>query len=162
MNAPAPRKVTPFRRRQRRLLLLGIVLPGFAGATALALFAISQTKVYFYGPSGLPPAAELEGRTVRLGGLVAPDSLKPSSGTSVHFTVTDNVASVPVVFDGLLPSLVIEGDGVVVEGQLRADGTFAASEVMARHDENYMAPEVADALKDSGQYEQYIANRRQE
>ena len=150
----------PFRRRQRRALLLGLVLPAFAGATALALVAISQTKVYSYGPSQLPAPGDLAGRTVKLGGLVADGSLAPGEGTRVRFAVTDGVATVPVVFDGFLPSLIVEGDGAVVTGTLRADGVLEASLVAARHDEVYMAPEVADALKASGRYDEYVAGKR--
>ncbi len=156
-----PKKASPFKRRQRRLLVLGIVLPAFIGATALALTAISRTQVYFYGPSALPSAAELDGREVRLGGLVLEDTLKAGLDTKVTFTVTDRIREVPVVFDGALPSLVAEGDGVVAQGTLRADGIFVADTVLARHDENYVAPEVADALKESGQYDAFIEGRRQ-
>ena len=150
----------PFRRRQRRALVLGLVLPAFFGATALALVAISQTKVYSYGPSQLPSATELSGRKVKLGGLVAEGSLQDGEGTRVRFAVTDGLATVPVVFDGFLPSLIVEGDGAVVTGTLREDGTLEASLVAARHDEVYMAPEVADALKASGRYDDYIASKR--
>ena len=150
----------PFRRRQRRALLLGLVLPGFAGATALALVAVSQTKVYAYGPSQLPPPAEIAGRTIKLGGLVAEGTLAPGEGTLVRFGVTDGERTVPVVFDGFLPSLIVEGDGAVVTGTLRADGVLEASLVAARHDEVYMAPEVADALKETGRYDAYVAGKR--
>ena len=151
----------PFRRRQRRALLLGLVLPAFAGATALALTAISKTKVYAYAPSDLPSAAELDGRTVKLGGLVAEGSLVEGDGTDVRFAITDGETVVPVVFDGFLPSLVVEGDGAVVTGTVAGDGSFTATLVAARHDEVYMAPEVADALKKTGRYDDYIEGRRQ-
>lgn len=156
------KRYSPFRRRQRRLLLLGIVLPAFFCATVLALMAISRTQVYFYGPSALPNYAELDGREVRLGGLVEEGTLKAGTDTKVAFTVTDRLKSVPVIYDDALPSLVAEGDGIVVQGTLGPDGVFIANNVMARHDENYIAPEVADALKESGQYEEYIKNRRQD
>jgi cytochrome c-type biogenesis protein CcmE len=150
----------PLRRRQRRALILGLVLPAFAGATALALTAISKTKVYAYAPSSLPAAQEIAGRTIKLGGLVADGSLREGEGTEVYFAVTDGEATVPVIFDGFLPSLVVEGDGAVVTGSLREDGVFVADLVAARHDEVYMAPEVADALKSTGRYEAYIEERR--
>lgn len=160
-STPAsPKKASPFRRRQRRLLLLGIVLPAFVGATALGLWAVSKTQVYFYGPSALPDYAALGGREVRVGGLVEKGTLRAAEGTKVTFTVTDGEALVPVVFDGALPSLVAEGDGVVAQGTLGPDGVFMATNVLARHDENYMAPEVADALKETGAYEQYINDKR--
>ena len=156
-----PKKYSPFRRRQRRLLLLGIVLPAFTIATGLALAALTRTQVYAYGPSGLPPFEEIEGKKIRLSGLVAPDTLKPGTDALVEFTVTDGVNKVPVHFNDALPSLVAEGDGVVAEGHLGADGIFTATRIMARHDENYIAPEVADALKESGEYEKFITDRRQ-
>lgn len=155
-DRPKRKKVAPFRRRQRRMLLLGIVLPAFFGATALALFAVSRTQVYFYGPSALPSPMELNGREVRVGGLVEDGSLIAREGTGWTFTVSDGVAMVPVIFNNELPSLVAEGDGVVAQGTLREDGTFIATNVLARHDENYMAPEVADALKETGQYQHYL------
>ncbi len=150
----------PFQRRQRRALVLGLVLPAFAGATALALAAISKTQVYAYAPSELPPFEEVRGRTIKLGGLVAEGTLSEGTDTTVSFAVTDGVSTVPVLFDGFLPSLVIEGDGAVVTGTLREDGTLVASLVAARHDEVYMAPEVADALKATGRYEEYVEGKR--
>ncbi|MEM9422635.1 MAG: cytochrome c maturation protein CcmE [Pseudomonadota bacterium] len=152
---------SPFRRRQRRLLLLGIILPAFAGATTLAMIAVGKTEVYFYGPSGLPAYEQLTERDIRIGGLVAKGTLMKGTQTAVQFTITDGLAEVQVLFDDALPGLVVEGDGVVAQGRLRADGTFIATSVLARHDENYMAPEVAQALKESGQYEEYIKKRRQ-
>ena len=150
-----------FQRRQRRALLLGLVLPAAAGSVALALTAISQTKVYAYGPSSLPPAAEARGQRMKLGGIVAADSLRDGAGTQTRFAITDGAVTVPVTYDGVLPSLVVEGDGAVVTGTLLADGTFAADIVAARHDELYMAPEAADALKATGRYESYVAERRE-
>ncbi|MBB4659777.1 cytochrome c maturation protein CcmE [Parvularcula dongshanensis] len=161
MKATAPsRRALPFRRRQRRALLLGLVLPAFAGATALAVTAISRTQVYAYAPSALPASDELAGRTVKLGGLVEEGSLRHGAGTEVYFAVTDGAATVPVRFDGFLPSLVAEGDGAVVTGTVSSDGTFEATLVAARHDELYMAPEVADALKSTGRYDEYVAQKR--
>lgn len=152
--------MSPFRRRQRRLLLLGIILPAFIGATVLALFAVSRTQVYFYGPSAMPSADELAGKKIRVGGLVEKGTLVAQEGIGWTFTVTDGAANVPVIFADVLPSLVAEGDGVIAQGSLREDGVFIAETVLARHDENYMAPEVADALKQTGEYEQYINEKR--
>ena len=150
-----------FQRRQRRALILGLVLPAAAGSVALALTAISRTKVYSYTPSALPAITELDGRTVKIGGLVEAGTLSQGAGTEVRFAVTDGAVSVPVVFDGFLPPLIVEGDGAVVTGTLLADGTFAAETVAARHDELYMAPEVADALKATGRYDDYVAEKRE-
>ncbi|MEM6649354.1 MAG: cytochrome c maturation protein CcmE [Pseudomonadota bacterium] len=155
------KRYSPFKRRQRRLLFLGIILPSFVGATALGLIAVSQTQVYAYAPSTLPPYEELNGREVRLGGLVAKGSLIPGEEVAVTFSITDGESDVPVLFNDVLPGLVAENDGVVAQGHLQADGTFLATTILARHDENYMAPEVADALKETGRYEEYIEQRRQ-
>lgn len=159
---PPKKKMSPFRRRQRRMLLLGIVLPAFIGATVLALMAISRTQVYFYGPSALPSPMELAGREIRVGGLVEEGTLIARQGTGWTFAVSDGEAAVSVIFNDELPSLVAEGDGVVAQGTLREDGIFIATNVLARHDENYMAPEVADALKDTGEYEKYLKGKEQE
>jgi cytochrome c-type biogenesis protein CcmE len=161
MTGRPKKAASPFRRRQRRILLLGIVLPAFAGATALGLAAISRTQVYFYAPSSLPAHAELGDREIRVGGLVEEGSLRQGETVAVEFVITDGAATVPVVFDDVLPGLVAEGDGVVAQGRLREDGVFVADNVLARHDENYMAPEVAAALKETGRYDQYIEERRQ-
>ena len=149
-----------YQRRQRRLALLGLVLPAAAGSVALALVAISQTKVYAYAPSSLPQAGEIQDRKIKLGGIVEAGTLREGPGTQVRFAVTDGERAVPVVFDGFLPSLIAEGDGAVVTGVLREDGVFVAELVAARHDELYMAPEVADALKATGRYDDYVAEKR--
>lgn len=159
MTDTPKRAPSPFKRRQRRLLILGLILPAFALATALALIAISQTQVYFYAPTALldAPAEDVARRDIRIGGLVAKGSLRQGTDTKVTFAVTDGNSTVPVVYDDALPGLVAENEGVVVQGRLGADGVFVASNVLARHDENYMAPEVAAALKESGMYEHYKA-----
>ncbi|WP_370336921.1 cytochrome c maturation protein CcmE [Parvularcula marina] len=161
MSDAPKKKMSPFRRRQRRLLLLGIVLPAFVGATALALTAISRTQVYFYGPSALPSPMELQGREIRVGGLIEEGSLIAKEGVGWTFTVSDGASSVPVIFDDELPALIQKTGEVVAQGTLREDGVFIANTVLAKHDENYMAPEVADALKESGEYERYMNDRGQ-
>ncbi|MEO1658032.1 MAG: cytochrome c maturation protein CcmE [Pseudomonadota bacterium] len=144
MSAPSP-----YERRRRRGLFLTLIVPAFAGSVALALFAISQTQVYAYAPSTLPTFDELAGREVRLAGLVAEGTLASGDDGIARFTVTDGVAQVPVAYEGILPALVAENDGVIAQGFLTPDGLFRAENVLARHDENYEAPEVMKALEEA-------------
>ncbi|MEM6913267.1 MAG: cytochrome c maturation protein CcmE [Pseudomonadota bacterium] len=144
MNVPSP-----YERRRRRGLFLSLIVPAFAGSVALSLFAISQTQVYAYAPSTLPPFDELAGREVRLAGLVLEGTLASDDDGIARFTVTDGVGHVPVAFEGILPALVAENDGVIAQGVLLADGLFRAKNVLARHDENYEAPEVIKALEEA-------------
>ena len=140
-------------RKRRRLYIVVAALLVFGGATALVLTALDENLDHFRSPSQLiaePPAPE---RGIRLGGLVEEGSVERSSdGLSVTFRVTDLSESVPVSYTGILPDLFREGQGVITLGRLASDGTFAAREVLAKHDENYMPREVVDALKESGQW----------
>ncbi|MDE1148839.1 MAG: cytochrome c maturation protein CcmE [Azospirillaceae bacterium] len=136
-------------RKRRRLMILVLALLCLGTATALTLSAFRDNIVFFYSPSDLaarPPGA----RTVRIGGLVEAGSLKHDAGMTVTFQVTDTARSLPVTYTGILPDLFREGQGVVAEGKLGADGTFVATELLAKHDEKYMPPDVADALKRAG------------
>ncbi|GGY54968.1 cytochrome c maturation protein CcmE [Parvularcula lutaonensis] len=142
---------TPYEKRRQRKLFLTLVLPAFAGAVALSLVAISQTQVYAYAPSTMPTRQELGTREVRLAGLVAEGSLRTGADNQVAFIVTDGVADVPVTFTGILPSLVAENEGVIAQGKLGSDGVFTADTVLARHDENYEAPEVMKALEEAAE-----------
>lgn len=142
---------TPYEKRKQRKLFLTLVLPAFAGAVALSLVAISQTQVYAYAPSTMPAPQELGTREVRLAGLVAEGSLRTGADNQVAFIVTDGVADVPVTFTGILPSLVAENEGVIAQGKLGSDGVFTADTVLARHDENYEAPEVMKALEEAAE-----------
>lgn len=139
-------------RKRRRLLALGAGLILIAAAAALALSALEDTLVFFYSPSEIEAKALAPGRVFRLGGLVEEGSLKTRADGSVSFRVTDLETAVPVRFTGVLPDLFREGQGVVAQGALDPDGVFAASEVLAKHDETYMPPEVAEALKKSGRW----------
>ncbi len=139
-------------RKRRRLLALGAGLILIGAAAALALSALEDTLVFFYSPSEIEAKALPPGRTFRLGGLVEEGSLKTGADGSVSFRVTDLEMAVPVRFIGVLPDLFREGQGVVAQGALDPDGVFAASEVLAKHDETYMPPEVAEALKKSGRW----------
>lgn len=120
-------------------------------AVALVLTAISDSLVYFYSPTDIVSQRIPEGRRMRIGGLVEEGSVK-KDGKAVTFKITDITNAVPVAYAGILPDLFREGQGVVVEGRIEKDGLFHASEVLAKHDENYMPKEVAEALKKSGQW----------
>ncbi len=131
--------------RHQRLAIAAGVLCIVGVAAALVLNAFQSNLVFFYSPSQIASKEAPTGRTFRLGGLVEAGSVK-RDGVSVSFVVTDTARSVPVRYNGILPDLFKEGKGVVAQGQLK-DGTFEAREVLAKHDENYMPPEAAEALK---------------
>ncbi|MBV8876912.1 MAG: cytochrome c maturation protein CcmE [Gammaproteobacteria bacterium] len=134
-------------RRRRLALVLGIVA-GVSIAGALALSAFRQNVTFFFDPSEVAAGMVPAGERFRLGGMVTKGSLqRPPGSLEVHFVVTDFSHDVPVSYTGVLPDLFREGAGVVAHGRLRADGTFVADEVLAKHDEKYMPPEVARSLK---------------
>lgn len=150
-------------RKRRRLWLLLACGVGLGSATALGLSALGDNLVFFVSPSDLVAragasaggASAAPGRTVRLGGLVEAGSVvrgREGGQPVAQFRVTDGRASVAVTYAGILPDLFREGQGAVTLGTLLPDGSFRAQEVLARHDETYMPPEVADALKRSGQW----------
>jgi cytochrome c-type biogenesis protein CcmE len=138
-------------RKRRRLYFVLLSLLALGAAAALVLAAFEENIVFFYSPTDalakdLPPD-----RRFRVGGLVEEGSLtRRDDGVTVAFRVTDLETSILVTYRGILPDLFREGQGVVAEGHLAADGTFRASDVLAKHDETYMPPEVAEALKESG------------
>ncbi len=133
-------------RRKRFAIALGI-LAVVGGATALGLNAFQSNLVFFYSPSQIVAKEAPVGRTFRLGGLVLEGSVQ-REGVLVRFEVTDTATTVPVQFSGILPDLFKEGKGVVAQGKLE-NGVFQAKEVLAKHDENYMPPEAAEALKNA-------------
>jgi len=142
-------------RKQQRLGLLALGMAALAAATALVLVAFNDNLVFFYSPSELMAKAVAPDRRVRIGGLVEKESLShDADGRQVSFRVTDGATDLAVVYEGLLPDLFREGQGVVAEGRLRSDGTFAATTVLAKHDENYMPREVVEALKKSGHWQE--------
>ena len=145
----------PSARKRRRLVMILSALVVLALAAGLVLRALDENLVFFMAPSDVQ-AGEIEpGKQFRLGGLVLEDSVvRNADGLTVEFIVTDMANEVPVSFKGLLPDLFREGQGVITEGRLDADGTFVAHSVLAKHDENYMPPEVAQALQDAGQWEE--------
>jgi cytochrome c-type biogenesis protein CcmE len=142
-------------RKRRRLLALMVGLGLLGAATAMVLAAFNDNLVFFYGPSDLVAKAIPPGRRIRIGGLVEQHSLvREAESHAVGFRVTDGRTVIRVVYDGVLPDLFREGQGVVAEGRLRADGVFVATSVLAKHDEKYMPPEVADALKKAGRWQE--------
>ena len=145
-------------RKQQRLGLLALGMTALGGATALVLTAFSSNLVFFYSPSDLKTQAIAADRRVRIGGLVEDGSVARGAGSHVSFRVTDGKTDVAVVYHGILPDLFREGQGVVAEGRLEPGGVFAASTVLAKHDEKYMPREVVDALKKSGHWQEGAAS----
>lgn len=133
--------------RQKRFSLIGLGLAGLGIAAALVLNAFQSNLVFFFTPTQVANGEVPQGRSFRIGGLVESGTLtRENDGLTVHFIVTDTAKKVPVTFKGILPDLFKEGRGAVAQGRLGPDGTFFASEVLAKHDENYMPPEAAEAL----------------
>ena len=139
-------------RRQHRLLLLAAALGGLALSAWLILSAFKKNLVFFYTPTQVLAGEAPRNRSFRLGGMVERDSLKrEADGITVSFVVTDTARSLPVHYRGILLDLFREGKGVVAQGKLGADQRFVADEVLAKHDENYMPPDAAYALKQGRQ-----------
>jgi cytochrome c-type biogenesis protein CcmE len=136
--------------RHRRITAIAVGVAALGIAAALVLSAFQKNLVFFFTPSQVAANEAPQSRTFRIGGMVVPGSLK-REGVNVEFTVTDTAKSMRVTYRGQLPDLFREGKGVVAQGQLGADGVFRASEVLAKHDENYMPPEAADAVKKAQQ-----------
>lgn len=137
-------------RKQRRGVLIGSGVAILTLAAILVMFALKDSVVFFHTPSDIVEKKIPAGQRIRLGGLVAKDSVKRGDGLHVTFTVTDTLKQIPVTFDNVLPDLFREGQGVVAEGKLDASGVFAADTVLAKHDENYMPPEVKKSLEARG------------
>lgn len=139
-------------RKRRRLYIVALGMLSLAVAAALVLTAFEDNLVFFYSPTDLKEKELPEDRLVRIGGLVEEESIQRGADNRVSFVVTDLSNSVSVTYQGILPDLFREGQGVVAQGSLGPDGVFVAREVLARHDENYMPPEVAEALRKSGEW----------
>ena len=134
--------------RRKRLYLVGSILGGMALAVAIALLAFRNNLSYFYNPSQVVAGEAPDGRAFRVGGLVTKGSLVRQPGSlEVRFVVTDLSHDVTVRYTGVLPDLFREGQGIIAHGRLNRDGVFVADEVLAKHDEKYMPPEVAQSLK---------------
>jgi cytochrome c-type biogenesis protein CcmE len=148
-------------RKRRRLVYVLAGLAMLAGAAAIVLSVLSDNLVFFYSPTDLVTKNVPEGRRLRVGGLVADGSVhRVADGKGVTFDVTDKAHRVLVTYTGALPDLFREGQGVVVEGVREKDGTIRASEVLAKHDERYMPPEVVDALKRAGRWQEGAATAK--
>ena len=136
--------------KQQRLVLAGLAVLAIAGASGLALSALKDQAAFFYAPSDVKKVGLPLGRAVRLGGMVAGGSIRQQpDGVTIKFVVTDGVATVPVTFRGITPDLFREKSGVVAEGQFNSDGSFMASNLLAKHDEKYMPPEMAGKMHET-------------
>ncbi len=140
-------------RKQRRLTMIGSAGAVLAVALALILFALNDQIVFFQSPSDIAQKSIPAGQRIRLGGLVEDGSVIRADNAQVSFRVTDMENTVSVTYKGILPDLFREGQGVVTEGIINADGVFVADSVLAKHDENYIPKEVAEALKDQGHWQ---------
>ncbi|MBV8778238.1 MAG: cytochrome c maturation protein CcmE [Alphaproteobacteria bacterium] len=140
-------------RKRKRLAIAVCGLAALAAATAMVLTAFRDNLVFFYSPSELAARPAIAAGRIRIGGLVENRSLAHEDGRRVSFRVTDGATDIAVSYDGILPDLFREGQGVVAEGRIK-DGVFVASSVLAKHDEKYMPPEVAAALKKSGHWQE--------
>ena len=134
--------------RRQRMLAVGLILVGVGSAAALALLALDENLLYFYEPSRIVAGEAPTDRTFRVGGMVVEGSVEREAGSlEVRFVLTDLAETVAVVYSGLLPDLFREGQGIIALGSLNGEGVFVADEVLAKHDENYLPPEVAQSLK---------------
>ena len=135
-------------KRRQRLILVGLLLAGIGLSAAFALMALRENINLFFSPTEVADGKAPRDNTFRLGGMVVEGSVRREPGNiEVSFDLTDTARQVTVVYAGILPDLFREGQGIVAMGRLRGDGVFTAEEVLAKHDETYMPPEVADALK---------------
>ena len=138
-------------KRKQRLIFITILFLGFSSAAALGVYALQKNKTYFYTPTEISAGSIEQDKLFRIGGLVVKGSVNRfDDGVTTEFDLTDTTGTVTVRYKGLLPDLFREGQGIVAQGKLNTDGIIVAQEVLAKHDENYMPPEVADALKASG------------
>ena len=147
------------KRKHKRLTFVVIAMALLGAAATLALIAFRDNIVFFYSPTEVAEKKIADGRRIRIGGLVEEGSVQRQPGAIVVFRLTDLNTAIPVQYKGLLPDLFREGQGIVAEGRLEK-GEFRAEEVLAKHDETYMPPEVADALKKSGNWQQMGARMK--
>jgi cytochrome c-type biogenesis protein CcmE len=137
--------------RRKRMVVVGLILLGVSVAAFFALQAFQKNLLYFFTPTQVAAGEAPKGYPFRVGGLVVTGTVKREPNSlNVRFTISDGVATIPVSYSGILPDLFREGQGIISIGKLNAQGVFEASEVLAKHDENYMPPEVAESLKQSG------------
>ncbi|HEX7012292.1 MAG TPA: cytochrome c maturation protein CcmE [Steroidobacteraceae bacterium] len=137
--------------RRRRMVLVGLILIGVSTAVAFALTAFQENLLYYYTPTDVLAGKAPQGRTFRVGGMVPEGTFKREPGSlEARFMLTDYNQQIAVSYTGVLPDLFREGQGVIARGRMAPDGTFVAEEVLAKHDENYMPPEVAESLRKQG------------
>lgn len=151
MTMPATLRKKGWSRKQKRLAVIGGLAIVVAFATTLVLVALRDQIVFFYAPSDIIARQVQPGQAIRIGGLVKDGSWE-RDGQHNSFVVTDNQNEIAATYTGILPDLFREGQGVVAEGSIGSDGVFTASNVLAKHDENYVPKEVVDALKRSGEW----------
>lgn len=133
--------------RKKRLLLIALMVTGIAVGVGFALKSLDENIMFFFSPSEVVAGKAPQGRLFRMGGMVVAGSVsRPGEGLTVHFDIADNSDSVTVRYTGILPDLFREGQGIIANGRLSEDGAFVAQEVLAKHDENYMPPELAEAM----------------
>lgn len=138
--------------RKKRLLLIALMVAGIAVGVGFALKALNQNIMFFFSPSDIVAGKAPANKDFRVGGVVVEGTVKrPGDGLTVQFDLTDNAETVTVKYTGILPDLFREGQGIIANGQLNGNGYFVANEVLAKHDENYMPPEVMEAMKAKGQ-----------
>lgn len=138
--------------RKKRLTLIILMVAGIAVGVGFALKALNENIMFFFSPADIQAGKAPANKDFRVGGLVVEGTVKrPGEGLTVEFNLTDNDSVVKVKYTGILPDLFREGQGIIANGRLNDNGEFIASEVLAKHDENYMPPEVMDAMKKSGQ-----------
>ena len=147
-------------RRSRRLALIAVALTVIGAAAGIALYALRDNIVFFYSPSEVAEKALQSGARLRVGGLVKAGTLVKSPGQNVAFVVTDGAHDLKVAYQGLLPDLFREGQGVVAEGVLETPGELRAETILAKHDERYMPREVVDALKKQGRWQEGEASAK--
>ncbi len=134
--------------RRQRMIFVAVMLLGVALAGVLVLQAIGENMLYFYSPTQIKSGEAPTNHTVRVGGLVVEGSIRrETQGVTVHFELTDTAERITIAYTGILPDLFREGQGIVARGRIGEDGVFMAEEVLAKHDENYMPPDVAEALE---------------
>ncbi|HEU4655730.1 MAG TPA: cytochrome c maturation protein CcmE [Steroidobacteraceae bacterium] len=134
--------------RRRRMMLVALIVLGVGSAVAFALSAFQDNLLYYYSPSDVSAGKAPTNRTFRVGGMVTKGSFqRPPNSLEAHFVLTDYAHDVKVSYTGVLPDLFREGQGIIARGRLNSNGEFVAEEVLAKHDEKYMPPQVADSLK---------------
>ena len=146
--------------RRKRIFIVSFILIGISIAATLILTAFEENLMYFYSPTEIANGEAPKVRPFRIGGLVLTDSVKRNpNNLKVNFVLTDTINEIKVIYDGILPDLFREGQGIVANGKMKSDNIFVADEVLAKHDENYMPPEVAKALEDAGAQLPYQENK---